>query len=315
MLSPLLSTDVELAADRLRAGGLVAVPTETVYGLAADAEQAAAVSRVFDVKGRPRGHPVIVHIGGLDAIDGWVREVTPGIERLATACWPGPLTMIVPSGPRVIEAVTGGRPAVGLRVPAHPMTLELLQRLGGGLAAPSANRFGRVSPTTASHVLDDLAGLLDPGRDLVLDGGPCPIGVESTIVDLTVEPAQVLRAGAIGADAIEAVLAQPVAGASGEARASGMLASHYAPHCEVVLADDAADAERIRTEIAANGRRVRTLDRTDDLVMAARLLYADLRRADADGLDVLVVVLPPPAGLGHALRDRLGKAGARRTRP
>lgn len=310
MLSGLVSTDVALAVERLRGGGLVAIPTETVYGLAADAEQPAAVARIFDVKRRPRNHPLIVHLAGLHAIDGWVDEVTPALELLADACWPGPLTMIVRRGRRVVDAVTGGRDTVGLRVPAQPLTLDLLERLGGGVAAPSANRFGRVSPTTAQHVVDDLGGALDPARDLVLDGGPCPVGVESTIVDLTVDPPQVLRAGAIAADTIASLLATPVAGASGESRASGMLAAHYAPACEVVLAADATEAAHRQAELERSGRRSRVLDRTDDLVAAARLLYADLRAADADGLDVLVVVLPPAEGLGHALRDRLFKASA-----
>jgi L-threonylcarbamoyladenylate synthase len=190
------------------------------------------------------------------------------------------------------------------------MTLDLLSRLGGGLAAPSANRFGRVSPTTAEHVLSDLAGDLEPGRDAILDGGPCPVGVESTIVDLTTSPPQVLRAGAIDADTVEQILSMPVAGAGGPSRASGMLVAHYAPDCEVVLATDASDATRLAGQRTERGEIVGVLDRTDDLVEAARMLYADLRAADADGLDTLVVVMPPPLGLGHALGDRLRKAAA-----
>jgi len=206
--------------------------------------------------------------------------------------------------------VTGGRRTVGLRVPAHPMTLELLRDLGGGLAAPSANRFGRVSPTTARHVLTDLGDDLDPGRDAILDGGPCPVGVESTIVDLTSSPPQVLRAGAIDAQQVEQILSMPIAAAHGPSRASGMLAAHYAPDCEVLLADDAIDAERLAAERRGQGQRVSVLDRTADLVDAARYLYADLRAADASGLDALVVVRPPSVGLGHAIRDRLDKAAA-----
>lgn len=317
----LLTTDVARAADALRNGGVVAIPTETVYGLAADARQPAAVARIFEIKGRPTGHPVIVHLAGVDATDGWVGDVradtAADIARLADACWPGPLTMLVRRGPNVIDAVTGGRPTVGLRVPAHPLTLELISLLGTGLAAPSANRFGRVSPTTAQHVLEDLGTLLDPARDAVLDGGPCPVGVESTIVDLTTTPPQVLRAGAITADDVESILAAPVVEASGPSRASGMLVAHYAPDSEVVLVDDpdaaAAESDRRRDD----GQRVRVVDRTDDLVVAARELYADLRQADRDRLDALVVVLPPAAGLGHAVRDRLFKAaaGSRRSPP
>jgi L-threonylcarbamoyladenylate synthase len=312
--SELLITDAEQAADRLRRGGLVAIPTETVYGLGADAEQPEALARIFAVKARPSDHPLIVHLAGLDAVDGWVGDLEPAVDAafrsLAEACWPGPLTILVARGRRVQDAVTGGRPTVGLRVPAHALTLELLERLGGGVAAPSANRFGKVSPTTAQHVLADIGDLLDPSRDAVLDGGPCPVGVESTIVDLTVSPPQLLRAGAITADQITRILRQPVAAAAGPSRASGMLAAHYAPACEVVLAHDLADAERILADRRRAGQRAAVLDRTEDLVLAARHLYGDLRAADAAGLDVLVVVRPPAEGLGHALRDRLAKAAA-----
>jgi L-threonylcarbamoyladenylate synthase len=313
-VSELIIDDVGVAAQRLRHGGLVAIPTETVYGLAADAEQPHAVMRIFSVKRRPADHPLIVHLPGVEAIDGWVGELDTATQRsmaaLAEAAWPGPLTMLVPRGPRVSDEVTGGKPTVGLRVPAHPMTLELLRHLGRGLAAPSANRFGRVSPTTAQHVSADLAGDLEPGRDAILDGGPCPVGVESTIVDLTCSPPQVLRAGAIDADQVERILSMPVASAQGPSRASGMLPAHYAPDCEVLLADDAGVAERLAAERRRRGQRVAVLDRTANLVDAARYLYADLRAADADGVEALVVVRPPAVGLGHAVRDRLDKAAA-----
>ena len=317
----LVTDDLTRCLDALRAGGLVAIPTETVYGLGADAEQEAAVRRIFAVKGRPADHPLIVHLAGAEHLDGWLDErhaaLTAAVARLADATWPGPLTMLVPRGPRVLDVVTGGRATVGLRVPAHPMTLALLADLGGGVAAPSANRFGRVSPTTAQHVATDLAGLLDPATDAILDGGACPVGVESTIVDLSVSPPQVLRAGAIDASDIARILDAPVAPAAGPSRASGMLAAHYAPDCEVVLVEDAAAAEHEAADRRARGAAVDVVDRTDDLVVAARELYADLRRADAVGLDALVVVLPPAEGLGHALRDRLFKAavGSRRDRP
>jgi L-threonylcarbamoyladenylate synthase len=317
----LTTTDIGRAADLLRRGGLVAIPTETVYGLAADARQPQAVARIFEVKGRPRDHPLIVHLAGVEHLDGWIGDVDDAtracVAALAAACWPGPLTMLVPRGPYVLDAVTGGRPTVGLRVPAHPMTTALLEVLGTGLAAPSANRFGRVSPTTARHVHDDLSAFLDPRTDAILDGGPCPVGVESTIVDLTTSPPQVLRAGAIDAAVIESVLEAPVAGGGGPSRASGMLTAHYAPAAEVLLAESAAAASAAAAEARATGRRVAVLDRTDDLVLAARMLYADLRAADADDVELLVVVLPPAEGLGHALRDRLVKAaaGSRRSPP
>jgi L-threonylcarbamoyladenylate synthase len=317
----LVTTDVGDAVDRLRRGGLVAIPTETVYGLAADASQPAAVRRVFEVKGRPFDHPLIVHLAGVEHLEGWIGDVDStvrgSVERLADACWPGPLTIVVPRGRRVDDVVTGGRPTVGLRVPAHAMTHELLVALGGGVAAPSANRFGRVSPTTAMHVVDDLADFLDPSIDAVLDGGPCPVGVESTIVDLASSPPQILRAGAIDAEQVASLLAAPVADAAGPRRASGMLLAHYAPRCEVVLVEGRDRAETELARRTAAGGRVAVLDRTDDLVVAARSLYADLRQADADELDAIVIVLPPAAGLGHALRDRLFKAaaGSRRSPP
>jgi L-threonylcarbamoyladenylate synthase len=306
----LLSTDVDAALACLRAGGLVAIPTETVYGLAADAERPDAVARVYAVKGRPTDHPLIVHLAGVDHLTGWVAEISPAVRVLGSTCWPGPLTMLVPRGPRASDAVTGGRATVGVRAPAHPMTQELLGRFGGGLAAPSANPFGRVSPTTAEHVAADLAGLLEPGRDLVLDGGPCRIGVESTIVDLTSEPPQVLRAGAIDADEIERLLGTDVAGASGPSRASGMLPAHYEPNCVVVPVDHRAAATRRAAELRGDGLRVEVLDRTDDVVVAAQRLYADLRDADDRGIEVLVVVMPPATGIGLAVRDRLTKAAA-----
>ncbi len=307
----LISSDTTLALERIRNGGLVAIPTETVYGLAADAGQPGAVARIYAIKARPVHHPLIVHLAGVESVDGWVGEFGESAALLAAACWPGPLTMLLPRGPLCSLQVTGGRDTVGIRVPSHPLTLDLLARFGGGLAAPSANRFGKVSPTTAMHVQHDLAGLLDPSRDMILDGGACEIGVESTIVDLTVEPPQVLRAGAISAEEISRLLSVPTAPASGPSRTSGMLASHYAPDCPVLLADDGVEAEAIAAVRRSRGERVGVLDRSDDLVLAAQLLYSDLRAADEGHLDALVVVMPPPSGIGHAVRDRLTKAASR----
>ena len=307
----LISDDAALAARRLRSGGVVAIPTETVYGLAACADDPAAVRRMYALKGRPADHPSIVHVADIDHLDGWaVLDADGPAAVLAAACWPGPLTLLLTRGPRVADAVTGGRPTVGIRVPAHPLTTAVLRDLGRGLAAPSANRFGRVSPTTAAHVVADLGGLLDPTRDLVLDGGPCPVGVESTIVDCTVDPPQVLRPGGIPTEDVARLLDGALAPAAGPSRAAGMLTSHYAPRCRIHLTDDRAAAETLGRSLATEGSSVRVLDRTDDLVAAARALYADLRAADDDGVDDLVVVLPGPRGLGHALRDRLTKAAA-----
>jgi L-threonylcarbamoyladenylate synthase len=298
---------VRAAVDALRAGGLVAIPTETVYGLGADASNETAVRRVFAAKGRPADHPLIVHLGAADLLPAWAASVPAAAARLAATCWPGPLTVLVPRAAHVLDVVTGGRDTVGLRVPAHPMTLDLLARFGGGVAAPSANRFGRVSPTTAGHVRDDLGDLVD----LVLDGGPCPIGVESTIVDCTTDPPQVLRPGGIPDEQIAALLdGALVDEAAGPSRAPGMLAAHYAPRCRVVLADSAQEADGRAAALSSTGERVDVLDGTADLAGYARTLYAELRHADDRGLDALVAVLPPPAGLGHAIRDRLQKAAA-----
>lgn len=301
----LLSTDVGRAAEVLQAGGLVAVPTETVYGLAADASNPAAVKRIFAVKGRPTGHPLIVHLADADDLDTWADNPAPIARTLADLAWPGPLTLIVPRSSLVPDVVTGGRDTVGLRVPSHPVVRDLLRRTGLGIAAPSANRFGSVSPTTAEHVLADLGDYLDPTRDLILEGGPSTIGVESTIVDTTMEPPQLLRAGPLTEEQIGAL-----ATASGPSRASGMLTSHYAPHCEVRLVDHPDDAMALR----AGTPGARVLDLTGDLVAYARLLYAELRSADDEGVRVLIAVLPAPEGLGLAIRDRLEKAAAPRPR-
>jgi len=294
------SASIDRALKVLRNGGLVATPTETVYGLAADAANPSAVERIFAAKGRPADHPLIVHIAAAEQLGDWARAIPPAAARLAATCWPGPLTLLVPKAAHVLSAVTGGRDTVGVRVPSHPMTIELLTRFGGGLAAPSANRFGRVSPTTAEHVRADLGDLVD----FVLDGGPSPVGVESTIVDCTVDPPQILRPGGISPEEIERLLGADLAASDGHSRAPGMLAAHYSPHARVLLADSRATADLI----AAEHDNSWILDRAGDLPTYARSLYADLRAADARGVRVVVAVLPVAAGLGHAIRDRLTKA-------
>jgi len=304
----LITTDVDRAADALRTGGLVAVPTETVYGLAADATDPDALHRIFEVKGRPADHPLIVHLRSAERLDEWAATVPPTARRLVDAAWPGPLTVILPRGRRVLDEVTGGRDTVGLRVPAHPVAQALLDRSGLAFAAPSANRFGSVSPTTALHVLDELGAFLDPARDVILDAGASTIGVESTIVDCAVDPPQILRAGAVTVEEVSRLLDGMIAPATGPSRASGMLASHYAPRCQVRLVDDADDALALR----AGTPRSEILDLTDDLVVYAHELYARLRDADARGVATVIAVLPPAAGLGHAIRDRLTKAAAPR---
>jgi L-threonylcarbamoyladenylate synthase len=280
---------VDRALEVLRNGGLVAIPTETVYGLAADAANPQAVQRVFEVKGRPADHPLIVHIASADELAHWANTISSAATRLAATCWPGPLTLLVRKADHVLSVVTGGRDTVGVRVPAHPLSAELLSRFGGGLAAPSANRFGKVSPTTAAHVRADLGQRVD----YVLDGGPCPVGVESTIVDCTVEPPQILRPGGISPDEISSLLGTQVAPADGASRAPGMLASHYSPRARVLLADSRADADRVAGQHDASW----VLDHE-----------GDLRAADDRGVQVIVAVLPVAAGLGYAIRDRLIKA-------
>lgn len=304
----LLTTDVERAAAALRAGGLVAVPTETVYGLAADASNPAAVARIFEVKGRPTGHPLIVHLADAADLDDWSREPSDAARRLAETAWPGAMTIIVHKSDRVSPVVTGGRETVGLRVPAHPLARELLVAAGVAVAAPSANRFGAVSPTTAAHVIDDLGDLLDPRRDVVLDGGSSEIGLESTIVDTTTAPPQILRIGSVSAEEVEEILRDHVAAATGPARASGMLRSHYAPRCTVRLVDHADDAHALR----AGTPGAEVLDLTADVAVYARRLYAELRAADERGVTTVIAVLPPAEGLGLAIRDRLRKASAPR---
>lgn len=293
---------IEHALAVIRAGGLVAIPTETVYGLAADASNETAVRRIFAAKGRPADHPLIVHLANAEQLPRWAAMVPSAAAVLAEACWPGPLTLLVPKAEHVLSVVTGGRATVGVRVPAHPLTAELLERFGGGLAAPSANRFGMVSPTTADHVRADLGDAVD----YVLDGGPCPVGVESTIVDCTVAPPQILRPGGIPEEQIAALLGGDLAEASGPSRASGMLASHYAPRARVLLAETRAEADLLAHDL----EHAELIDRSGDLVDYAQQLYADLRLADERGAKVIVAVMPPAAGLGHAIRDRLQKAAA-----
>lgn len=312
--------DIARAVEVLRAGGLVALPTETVYGLGADASNEVAVRRIFAAKGRPASHPLIVHLPGLDAARAWAAPLPPMGLALARAFWPGPLTLIVPRSPLATDAVTGGQPTVGLRVPSHPLALELLEAFGGGIAAPSANRFGQVSPTTAAHVRDSLGD----GVDCILDGGPARVGVESTIVDVSGDAPHLLRPGGVSREAIEDVLGRPLLEADGAVRAPGSLPSHYAPRAGLRLVPvDALEAEATRlTEeglrvvaLCPAGARlppsVARLEVPADAEGYARVLYARLREADALG-DVIVAAPPAEAGLGLAVKDRLERAAAPR---
>jgi L-threonylcarbamoyladenylate synthase len=310
------SKDVAAAVAALRRGGLVAFPTETVYGLGADATDVAALHRLYAVKRRPPEHPVIVHLGDARDFEAWTTGAPMWAIALGDACWPGPLTLVARRSSRVPDEVTGGQDTVGIRVPDHPLALRLLDEFGGGVAAPSANRFGQVSPTTAQDVKDDLGDDVD----VILDGGPCAVGVESTIVDCTGEEPRVLRPGGITAERIETLTGRAVASAS-TVRAPGMLASHYSPRARVELVDDAAVAPRVAA-LVADGKRVgvlaarppvvpdpvEVLTAAEDPEIYARDLYRHLRAADFHGLDVLLVVPPPATGIGVAVNDRLRRA-------
>jgi L-threonylcarbamoyladenylate synthase len=318
-MQPMIARAVAL----LRAGGLVAFPTETVYGLGADALNPAALAKIFAAKGRPADHPLIVHLPAAAHMARWAREVPAEAEKLAAAFWPGPLTLILKRQPQVPDAVTGGQDTVGLRVPNHPLALELLAAFDGGIAAPSANRFGRISPTTAAHVREELGDRVP----LVLDGGPCPVGIESTILDLSRGQAVLLRPGAIGAADIARVIGRAPAAAVPHAdapRVSGSLDAHYAPRTPLQLVSSDGLLFALRNALVA-GEKVAVLAPTaqaisHDLVTwrqsppepagFAHDLYASLRGLDALGC-VRILVQQPPAGEAWlAVNDRLRRAAA-----
>jgi L-threonylcarbamoyladenylate synthase len=299
-------TDIAKAADVLRRGGLVAFPTETVYGLGADASSAQAIAKIYAAKGRPADHPVIVHVGAGADLAKYAANVPEAARVLAAELWPGPLTMIVRRGAAIAPDVSGGGDTVGLRMPSHPLAQALLQAFGGAVAAPSANRFGHVSPTRAEHVAADLGDRID----YLLDGGECDVGVESTIVDLSGTMPRLLRPGGVSQEELERVLGVrvPLAGADAP-RAPGGLPSHYAPRARVIAVPP-ADVERT---VAAQRGRVMVLRLPEDLDEAARRLYAELRALDAAGADVIVAELPPEVGIGAAIADRLRRAAGPRS--
>jgi L-threonylcarbamoyladenylate synthase len=309
---------IERAVQILHAGGLVAFPTETVYGLGADARNERALLEVFRAKGRPSSHPLIVHLPSVDHLDRWARDPSDEARALVARFWPGPLTLVLTKHEGVLDAVTGGQPTVGLRMPDHPIASELLRAFGDGLAAPSANRFGSVSPTSAEHVREELGESVE----LVLDGGPCRVGVESTILDLHGGEPHLLRPGGVPREAIEALLGRPVRTGTSTVRAPGTLASHYAPRAQVrAVAPERVleEAERARR----NGQRVAILAATehsgfetialpDQADARARRLYAALREVDARGFEVAIVALPDERGIDAAVADRLRRASAPR---
>jgi L-threonylcarbamoyladenylate synthase len=320
---PATGAAIARAADLLAAGDLVAFPTETVYGLGADARNVDAVRRIFAAKGRPADHPVIVHIADASHIERWARDVPPAARALANAFWPGPLTLILPRAADVDDSITGGQDSVGLRVPSHPVARALLgefaARGGEGLAAPSANRFGHVSPTTAAHVDADLGDEVA----LIVDGGPSDVGIESTIVAFVHDRAIVLRPGGIAVDALTKVLGSPPQLTDSEApRASGTLASHYATRTQAFL----VPGDHLRAEIAQRVDRdesvavlARTHERPADFEGAwrnasldasryAHDLYAHLRELDATHADAILIEAVPDDDEWLAVRDRLVRA-------
>ena len=328
--------DIARAAECLRGGGLVAFPTETVYGLGVHALDAAAVRRLFEAKGRPADDPLIIHVAQFDQVSALVIDMPATAGALAARFWPGPLTLVLPKAAVVPPEVTAGLPTVAVRVPAHPVARALLATAAIPVAAPSANRFSRPSPTRASHVLEDLHGRID----MIVDGGHTDVGVESTVLDLTTTPAEVLRPGAVTLESLQAVLPAvrmaAVRNAHGPMPSPGLLTKHYAPRAPMTLYQGEENSARralvaaARQEVAA-GRRVgviattadvRQLEGTavvvaelgpdDDAARAAGRLYAALRELDAHGVDIILTRESPRAdGLWRALRDRLRRAAAR----
>ena len=313
----------------LQQGGLVALPTETVYGLAADADQPAAVARIFATKGRPSNHPLIVHVADPAGVAHYASDVPAFAQALMQAFWPGPLTLILPRRPGVAADVAGGQASIGLRCPSHPVAQALLmacQQAGiHGLAAPSANRFGRVSPTTAAHVLDEFQGLLEPSELMVLDGGPCQVGIESTIIDCTRGHPVLLRPGVLTVSALETAAGMALAARDGDApRASGTLESHYAPKARVrlmsgrdiqqaldVLGPDARHiAVYSRQPVSSASAHVRMERMPTSASACAQELFAVLRALDRPETRLIWVETPPDDPAWDGVRDRLQRAAA-----
>jgi len=308
---------IKKAAKALKDGHLVAFPTETVYGLGADATNEKAVSRIYSVKGRPTDHPLIVHISSINKLDQWATDIPEYAIKLARDFWPGPMTLILPRTELAKDFITGRQCNVGLRVPNQPVALALLsefESLGGrGVAAPSANRFGAVSPTTAEDVTEELSNYLEK-YDLVLDGGQCLVGIESTIIDCTGIAPKVLRPGAITKEMIEQALEKKAENFDGisEIKSPGLMDSHYAPKAKISLNSIAGPGEgflalsKFQTPVGS----IR-LASPDSLEEYARDLYSALRSADQQGLKKVAVLTPEGAGLAEAIRDRLTKSATR----
>jgi L-threonylcarbamoyladenylate synthase len=313
-LSECSTNSIKAAAKSIAAGHLVAFPTETVYGLGADATNESAVAKIYKAKGRPADHPLIVHIASIHSIGDWAEDISEYAINLARDFWPGPMTLIFKRSKLAKDFVTGNQNTVGLRVPNQPIALALLKEfeiLGGkGIAAPSANRFGAVSPTTAQAVKDELASYLDAANDVILDGGPCQVGVESTIIDCTADTPQILRLGAITKKMIAQstgllVIEEPTT----DIRVSGSLESHYSPKAKVVLDvnPEIGDGFIAIDSIPTPAGAIR-LAAPSSIEGFARDLYSALRFADAQSLTKICVIQPEGDGLAAAIRDRLKRA-------
>ncbi len=301
-------TAVRAAAEVLRGGGLVAFPTETVYGLGANALDAAAVGRVFAAKGRPATNPLIVHVGDRAEAVALTPAWTPAAEMLAVAFWPGPLTLVLKKRPDLPDVVTAGGPTVAVRVPAHPVALALLNGCRVPVAAPSANRSGELSPTTADHVRKSLGDRID----VLLDGGPCPGGLESTVVDVSGGGVKLLRPGLISVARLESVVGPVSVGdrVSGPLPSPGMLTKHYSPRTALEVADTPDEVEFLVNLYETAGLKVARYAPPADPATAAACLYADLHALDAGGFDRIIAALPPDADGWRAVRDRLTRAAA-----
>ncbi len=311
-----VGTDVERAARLLADGGVVAFGTETVYGLGANALDTHAVSRVFAVKERPKFDPLIVHLANFEQLATVAELENSLVERLATAFWPGPLTLVLPKKPHVPDLVTSGLPTVAVRIPEHPQARELIAAAGKPIAAPSANPFGRISPTRAEHVAEQLGTKID----YILDGGPCRVGVESTVLDLSTSPPTLLRPGGVTVEELNRVIGTITVGSTAAAHqptAPGMLPSHYAPRTPLQIQETISRPAgtgrfgllAFQEPVSRDGwQAVEVLSETGDLVEAAANFFAALRRLDAIGLDGIVAEPFPNEGLGRALNDRLRRA-------
>ncbi len=312
-LSNCTADAMAVAAATIKAGHLIAFPTETVYGLGADATNESAVAQIYKVKSRPTDHPLIVHIASMNEMQKWASDIPTFAVSLARDFWPGPMTLILARSPLAKDFITGSQNTVGLRVPNHSVALALLNefsKIGGvGIAAPSANRFGRVSPTTANAVQEEIGEFLTES-DLILDGGPCDVGVESTIIDCTSDAPRILRPGAITAEMIEESTGLKISDHRvEEIRVSGSLENHYAPIAKVILCDIAIAGQGFiafaNTETPEGVIRLATPANSDEY---ARILYAALRRADELGLREVVAMQPVGIGIEVAIRDRLARA-------